>query len=823
MRSPEILPHRRTRLFRLLLRAVNEERGISLILALLTLIILGTLGSSVAIYTTGHLHASYRDQAAANAYQLAEAGVNDAISVISAAANSNPPTIKTLTTIQPTTVYYRQYDGSVVYSGTSSYANNVISWTITSTGVAGNASQLRKRTLQKSVTVRGINVGSDGSSWSRFYQDALTPCLTIDNDVFVTNVATRGCLTILDMGGITGANTTVDVGQTVTITGPVTTGSVKSPSAATGWTNPSNVYSSNSVYATNVISAASNGLNEDTTGFNVGVPATAKILGIAVSVQKMASACCNAVQTITTSGNPTGGTFKISATPPGGSATASASIAYNASAATVQSALVTIFGSGNIVCTGGSLPTAIVCTFQGSDANKAVTLMSQYSNSLSGGSSPKSVYTNTTTGGSTSALQDLTVQLLKAGSPVGSNKASSTGWSTSKTTVGYGSSSDLWGTTWTPADLNASNFGVRFAGKNVVTGIADVTASLDYISVTVTYNDDISGIGTASQPVAAANIGSTCTYNGVGPHTPCTSADHVYAGTISNASPTGVLQMPTVDFNYWWANAMPGPKHYCTNPSPGLPTTFFDNDGALSGTAPNQYTTGTTTGPNKSISVNGEMAPAGSSYTCQVWSGGGTSGTLLGELSWNATTHVLKIKGTVFVDGNFRFDEDGEVVNYSGRGTLMSSRDDEIDAVVCAGWTNQSQGATAPTTDATSCLTHMSTWDSSQNYMVLMSQEDNEYDQGSSTCSGNTPPTCYNGHLPGAFQGVLYSTAKCEIHQNFQDSGPVICTTINLPNESGINPTFFTFPSNGNLTDGQKYTDTSNASHFEVDAGPQTG
>ena len=40
------------------------------------------------------------------------------------------------------------------------------------------------------------------------------------------------------------------------------------------------------------------------------------------------------------------------ATPPGGSSTASASIAYNASAATVQAALVTIFGTGNVTCSG---------------------------------------------------------------------------------------------------------------------------------------------------------------------------------------------------------------------------------------------------------------------------------------------------------------------------------------------------------------------------------------------------------------------------------------------------------------------------------------
>ena len=48
--------------------------------------------------------------------------------------------------------------------------------------------------------------------------------------------------------------------------------------------------------------------------------------------------------------------------------------------------------------------------------------MSLYSKSLTGGSSPTPVFTNTTIG-SNGALQDNTVQLLKAGSPVGSNKA----------------------------------------------------------------------------------------------------------------------------------------------------------------------------------------------------------------------------------------------------------------------------------------------------------------------------------------------------------------------------------------------------------------
>ena len=790
-----------SRLRALLSRAVADERGISLLLALLTLIVLGTLGGSVAIYTTSNLHSTYGDQSAADSYQLAEAGLNDAISRLEAA-----PTPTTTTLLPSTTVSYPDYGGSVTYAGSAVSANDAVTWTITSTGDAGSASQLtRKRTLTQTVTVHGVNDGADGSSWSRFYQNATSPCLTIDDSTFVTNVATKGNLCIVDGGGITGANTIVDVGGTVTITGPQVTGSTHSPSAGTGWTNPTNVFTSNGVYATNAVAAGATGSNQDTTGFSLGIPSTAKILGIAVSVQRLSSACCNAVQTITETGSPTGGTFTIHGTPPGGSQKTSGNINYNETAAQMTTALTasTMYGSGNVSCSGGPFPgTAIVCTFQGSDASTAVTLMSLASKSLTGGSSPNVTFTNTTTG-SNGALEDATVQLLKAGSPVGSNKASSSTWGTSSSTVSYGSSSDLWGTTWTAADLNASSFGLRFAAKNVAA--ASATASLDYVSIKVTYDDDTNGIGTSGTPIAQANIGGTCTYNANPAHTPCSSADHVYAGTITSTSAGSnqALVMPSVDFKYWWANAMPGPKHFCTNANPGLSSTFFDNNAS------------TTTGPDGSLTVNGEIAPSNSSYTCQVWSQPPTSGTLLGELSWNHTTHILTIRGTIFVDGNFRFDTDGEVVDYHGRATLMSSKDDEIDAVVCAGGT--------ATTDATSCLTNMSSWDPTQNYMVLMSEEDNEYDQGGTTCSGNTPPTCYNGHPPGAFQGVLYSTADCLIHQNFQDSGPVICNTITLPDESGINPTFYTFPSTGNLTDGEKFGDASTATSFELDVGPESG
>jgi Tfp pilus assembly protein PilX len=821
------------------LAVLADERGMTLVMALLMMVVLTSVSTTAILYTTSNMHATGLSRASTSAFDVAEAGMNDSVAKMYGQLNSDGsvmvggtspltstlfPTCVGSPAPTPTKIVYANVGGeawicgdynAAATSSTITVAGVLTTiagytWRLQSVGRVSSAGVLQTRTLSKAVKVVGLNDGANGSSWSRFYQDSTSSCLTIDTDVFVTNVATRGNLCILNTGAITGAGTTIDVGGNVTITGPVATAGppTRVATAGTGWTNPANVYTDNSVYATNIIPANTTGANQDTTGFGFVIPATAKILGITASVDRFASACCNAVQTISETGSPTGGSFKLSGTPPGGSPTISVAIAYNASAATVQAALVTIYGTGNVVCTGGALPANVVCTFQGTHASKAVTLMSLSSKALTGGTSPAPAFANTTVG-STGALQDITVQLLKAAAPVGSNYASASTWGTSSSFAPYGGPADLWGTTWTPAQVNATNFGLRFAAKNVAA--ASSTASVDYVSITVTYNDDTNGIGTASIPISKANIGGTCTYNGYGPA--CNAIEHVNATTITSvaAASNPALSMPAVDFNNWWANAMPGPKHFCTNLSPGLSTSFFDNNA------------GSTSAPDRSLNVNGEMAPATTDYTCQVWSTPPTSGTLLGELSWNHTTHILTIFGTIFVDGNFRFDEDGEVIHYHGRATIMSSRDDEIDALVCAGGTGTTYAGTGSPVTGASCLTDMTNWDTSQNMMVLMSQENNEYDQGGTNCTGNTHPGCYNGHLPAGFQGIMYSTADCLIHQNFQDSGPVICNTISLPNESGVDPSFYSFPSIGNLTDGQKYSYTPLASNFELDPGDQTG
>jgi hypothetical protein len=83
-------------------------------------------------------------------------------------------------------------------------------------------------------------------------------------------------------------------------------------------------------------------------------------------------------------------------------------------------------------------------------------------------------------------IRDIVVQLIKGGSLVGSNLAATgTNWPTSETAANYGGSSNLWGTTWTPSEINASDFGVALA---VNTTNVPRTGYVDYMIITVTYS-----------------------------------------------------------------------------------------------------------------------------------------------------------------------------------------------------------------------------------------------------------------------------------------------------------------------------------------------
>lgn len=87
-------------------------------------------------------------------------------------------------------------------------------------------------------------------------------------------------------------------------------------------------------------------------------------------------------------------------------------------------------------------------------------------------------------------VKDYSVRVMKNGALTPSNLADGiTQWPSSDVTASYGSASQLWGTTWTPADINSANFGFSIAAEIDGTLALFPAARINYISMTVYYLD----------------------------------------------------------------------------------------------------------------------------------------------------------------------------------------------------------------------------------------------------------------------------------------------------------------------------------------------
>ncbi len=75
------------------------------------------------------------------------------------------------------------------------------------------------------------------------------------------------------------------------------------------------------------------------------------------------------------------------------------------------------------------------------------------------------------------------VRIVKGGVVGATDRSNGAFWATVDTVVTYGGSSDLWGETWTAADVNAGSFGVAISATDNVD-----TAAIDHITMKVYYS-----------------------------------------------------------------------------------------------------------------------------------------------------------------------------------------------------------------------------------------------------------------------------------------------------------------------------------------------
>jgi hypothetical protein len=255
-------------------------------------------------------------------------------------------------------------------------------------------------------------------------------------------------------------------------------------------------------------------------------------------------------------------------------------------------------------------------------------------------------------------------------------------------------------------------------------------------SVTMT---DANTIGTAASKISLAAIGNGCSKSNPSAATqsPCTggAAVHIYADAVSSSPPT--IPPPTVNWNEWYSNSNPGPYYPCTTSS-GTPPAFESGD---QGVLPNIDVTKR----NNSIPTVVDLTPP-TSYSCH---------TVAGDLTWNATTKVLTVNGTMYIDGSAKI-ENGAVNSYEGFATIYLSgtlliKNSSMCAVIASG----------------ACST--ATWTSNSKMLVFVAG-------GNGSNTGHQSQTgTGNGILLSSarFQGALYATYGIDIATTSNSDGPL--------------------------------------------------
>ncbi len=162
-------------------------------------------------------------------------------------------------------------------------------------------------------------------------------------------------------------------------------------------------------------------------------------------------------------------------------------------------------------------------------------------------------------------------------------------------------------------------------------------------------------VGSEVDPINQVYVGRGCQYRKTANapvYDPCvynTSETNIWRTAAYPFDPAAPLRIPPVEWDEWYRLASPGPLAPCATATGTPPVLDIrDADGVF----------------RRNNNVPGVVhLTSASSYTCQ---------TRRGELSWNASTRVLTVRGTVYIDGSARI-ENGLINTYDAFSSIYLS------------------------------------------------------------------------------------------------------------------------------------------------------
>ena len=84
--------------------------------------------------------------------------------------------------------------------------------------------------------------------------------------------------------------------------------------------------------------------------------------------------------------------------------------------------------------------------------------------------------------------KDAAMRLVKAGVIGATDRSTATLYTTTDVIEAHGGAADLWGTTWTAAEINAASFGAAFAATKASAAGPSHSVSVDHVQISVDYS-----------------------------------------------------------------------------------------------------------------------------------------------------------------------------------------------------------------------------------------------------------------------------------------------------------------------------------------------